>query len=110
MKDDFVIFQKMYDFTVYFFPIIAKMPKSHRFILGQQIESHCLLIMDLLVAVNKIDVAKKKQYFKNFSNNFDFLVLRIRLANDLNFINSKQYLIIVEKTNEIIKLIYNWLH
>jgi hypothetical protein len=107
MKDDFIIFQKMYDFTVYFFPIITKMPKSHRFILGQQLENHCLLIMDLLTVVNKIDINKRKKYFKNFSNNFDFLVIRIRLAKDLKFITPKQYLNIVEKTNEIIKLIYN---
>lgn len=110
MKDKFLIFQKMYDFTVYTFPIITKMPKDHRFILGQQIESHMLEILSLLIIVNKLDVKDRKKYFAKFSDMFDMMMVKIRLAKDLKLILPKQYLNISEKSNEVIKLIYGWLH
>jgi hypothetical protein len=110
MKDDFLIFQKMYDFTTYAFPIIAMMPKHHRFVLGQQIESHMLEILSLLIVVNKLDVNDRKQYFVKFSDMFDVMRVKIRLANDLQLIYTKQYLNMAEMSNEVIRLIYNWLH
>lgn len=110
MKDDFLVFQKMYDFTVYAFPIITMMPKNHRFVLGQQIESHMLEILSLLIVVNKLDVSERKQYFAKFSNMFDIMRLKIRLANDLILIYPKPYMNMAEKSNEIMGLIYKWLH
>jgi len=107
MKDDFLIFQKMYDFTVYAFPIITLMPKNHRFVLGQQIESCILEILSLLMVVNKLDVSERKQYFAQFSNMSDIMMMKIRLAKDLILIYPKQYLNMAEKNNEVIRLIYN---
>ena len=107
MKDDFLVFQKMYDFTVYAFPVIAMMPKNHRFILGQQIESHMLEILSLLMVVNKLDVSERKQYFAQFSNMSDVMMMKIRLAKDLILIYPKQYLNMAEMNNEVIRLIHN---
>jgi len=101
MKDEFLIFQKMYDFSVYAFPIIAMMPKNHRFVLGQQIESQMLEILSLLIVVNKLDVNDRKKYFVEFSNTFDIMRLKIRLANTLGLIYPKPYLNMAEKSNEI---------
>lgn len=107
MKDDFLIFQKIYDFAVMIFPIITKMPKHNRFVLGQQIEAQVLDIMDLANQVNALDVSERKKYFVKFSNLFDSTRVKLRLSKDLKLITIKQYLRISEKHNEIIKLIYN---
>jgi len=110
MKDDFLIFQKAYDFVILIFPIITKMPKDHRFILGQQLEEKTLSIVDLIVTVNKLNTNDRKKYFTKFSDAFDLLIFRIRLSRDLKLITEKQYMRIIEKENELIKLIHNWLH
>jgi len=110
MKDDFLVFQKAYDFAMLMFPIITKMPKDHRFILGQQLEEKTLSIIDLIVVVNKLNINDRKKYFTKFSDIFDLLMFRIRLSRELKLITERQYMRIIEKENEIIKLIYNWLH
>jgi hypothetical protein len=110
MKEDFLVFQKMYDYMVYAFPVIAMMPKNHRFVLGQQIEVHMLEILSLLIVVNKLDVSERKPYFVKFSNMFDVMGVKIRLANDLKLMYIKQYLNMAEMSNEVIRLTYNWLH
>jgi len=110
MKDDFLIFQKAYDFITVIFPIITKMPKDHRFILGQQMEDKTLQIADMIILVNKLDTNMRKKYFSKFSDMFDILMIRVRLSRDLKLITERQYMRIMEKENELIKLIYNWLH
>ena len=106
VKEDFLIFQKMYDFIVFAFPMITGMPKNHRFVLGQQIESQMLEILDLLTEVNKLDIKDRGKYFVKFSGLFDSMRVKIRLSKDLVLITVKQYLNLMEKHNEIIALIY----
>ena len=108
-KEDFTIWQKIYDLLVISMPIICKMPKSNRFILGQQIESKLLELLDMVAKINKMQLSERKKYFSQISCLLDSIQSRWQLAKDLKLVSIKQYLRLMEKTNEISKLIYNWL-
>jgi len=108
-KEDFTIWQKIYDLLVISMPIICKMPKNNRFVLGQQTESKLLELLDAVARVNKMPVAERKKYFNQISSLLDSIQTRWQLGKDLKLISIKQYLRLMEKTNEISKLIYNWL-
>ena len=46
--DSLIIYQKVYDFTLYIFPIVDKFPKHEKFVLGQQIQN-CMLGISALM-------------------------------------------------------------
>ena len=51
--DSLIIYQKVYDFTLYIFPIVDRFPKSQKFVLGQQIQNCMLGISGLLARTAK---------------------------------------------------------
>lgn len=38
MSDDFLIFRKAYDFALWIYPTIDRIPKAHRPVLGAEVE------------------------------------------------------------------------
>jgi hypothetical protein len=52
MLDDLIIYQKTYDFMLWFHPVINKFPKSQRFVLGQRIENKILDLFHLMIIAN----------------------------------------------------------
>ena len=53
MAEQLIIYQKFYDLVVWLIPVINKIPKSHRLVLGKHLEELCILILLLLVKANK---------------------------------------------------------
>ena len=103
MLQDLVIFQKIYDFILWLFPVVNKFPKSQRFVLGQQIENIALEILKNVIQANS--ERGKAPLLKQASVNLDLLRIMIRLAKDLHFIGVKQYGFSADKVNEIGKLL-----
>jgi len=107
MLQDLIIYQKCYDFILWFFPIINRFPQKQRFVLGQQIQNELLeIIKDIIIANNEID---KSKILKRISVRLDVLLALIRLSKDLRFLSIKQYENAAIKTNEIGKLLNGWI-
>jgi len=49
-----VIFQKIYDFLLWLYPLINRIPKSHRLVLGKHLEELGLSLLLLSIQANKI--------------------------------------------------------
>jgi four helix bundle protein len=103
MLDDLIIFQKIYDFLLWLYPIVNKFPKSQRFVLGQQIENSVLEMIKVIIRANQ--VIDKKNYLEEASIKLDVSRILMRLAKDLRFISIKQYETAAEKINEIGRLL-----
>lgn len=103
MLEDLVIFQKLYDFTLWFFPIVNKFPKQQRFVLGQRIENEILEIVELVAVAN--GETEKGRTLKTASAKLDLLRMLIRLAKDLRFVSVKQYGLASERLNEVGRLL-----
>jgi hypothetical protein len=106
MIDQLIIFQKLYDIYLYTHKMVARFPKSQRFLL-----SNCLLQTNIemikltIIANSKPDRIEEQ---KQISVNLDLFRIYVRIAKDINFLSIKKYGIIMEKLNEIGKLLNAW--
>ncbi len=50
---DLVIYQRMYDFMLYLFPVVDRFPRSERFALCSNIKDCCIGIARMIVRANK---------------------------------------------------------
>lgn len=105
-----VIFQKIYDFLLWLYPLINKIPKSHRMVLGRRLEEIGINLLLLSIEANKIRDNSRKVVQKQISDELDKLRILIRLTKDLRFMSITQYQHASEKINEIGKILYGWMN
>lgn len=105
-----IIFQKIYDFLLWLYPLINRIPKSHRLILGRSIEEEGIKILLLSIEANKLRDNSRKIVQQQISDELDKLRILIRLTKDLHFMSIAQYEHAAEKINEIGKILYGWIH
>ena len=105
-----VIFQKIYDFLLWLYPLVNKIPKSHRLVLGRIIEEEGIKILLLSIQANKIRDETRKIVQIQISDELDKLRILIRLTKDLRFMSITQYQHAAEKINEIGKILYGWMN
>ena len=109
MKKEVNVFQKIYDFYQLFYLQLDHFPKKSRFVLGQEIET---TILDLLESVAKAEYSSQKktiELLNQGSANLDFLKILIRLCYELKIINQKKYIELEERLQEIGKMLGGWL-
>ena len=104
-----VLFQKSYDFLLWLYPLINRLPKHHRAVLGRQIEELGLSILLHILSANIARGIKRKAIQLLISEELDKLRILIRLTKDLRFISIKQYIYAAEKVNEIGKILSGWM-
>ena len=86
--------------------MVARFPKSQRFLL-----SNCLLQTNMemikltIIANSKPDRVEEQ---KQISVNLDLFRIYVRIAKDINFLSIKKYSVVVDKINEIGKLLNAW--
>ena len=98
------LYQKIYDFLLYLYPVIAKFPKYEKFTLQTQIKN-CVIEMErCVIRANKSTTTKKKHLYET-DVLIEELKMLIRLAHDLRYIAPKQYGVICGKIAEIGKLL-----
>ena len=99
MIEDLLLFQKAYAYFVWVFPLVGKFPKNQRFVLGQHIESECLILLKMIACFQTSKT--KKECGECISLQLDMLQIYMRLAKDLRFISIRQYGVSAEKLNEL---------
>jgi hypothetical protein len=106
--NDLVIFQKVYDLTLWTYPMVNKFPKSQRFVLGQRIENLLIFELRTIIQANKERGLAREEHTRQISDALDELFVMIRLAKDLRFVSIRKYGIFSEKANEVGKLLHGW--
>lgn len=106
--DNLIIFQKTYDFVLLIYPIINHIPKSHRMVLGRNLEENCISLLLLMIKANKTRDVSRKLLQNKISDSLDSIRILVRLTKDLKFLSINQYAILAEKLNEIGKMVYCW--
>jgi len=108
MAEELLIFKKFYSFVLLIYPVINRIPKSHRLVLGREIELVSLVILTSIIRANKTQCLIRKNIQGKISQNIDTLRILLRLTKDLKFMSVGQYSMLVEKLNEIAKMLYSW--
>jgi len=94
------IYQKLYDFNLFLYPLINKIPKFHKQVLGKYILEICTLLLVLVIKANKEKGQTRINLQQKISYNLDCLRILIRLTKDLKLISIKNYLIASEKSRQ----------
>ncbi|MBI2597500.1 diversity-generating retroelement protein Avd [Candidatus Daviesbacteria bacterium] len=108
MADQLIIYQKFYDLVVWLFPVINRIPKSHRMVVGKHLEELCISILLLLIKANKSRGQERAVMQQNISDELDCLRILTRLTKDLRLMSVKQYTLASEKLNEIGRIMTGW--
>jgi len=106
---ELTIYQKHYDLVLYAMPIIGRMPKSQRYILGQQMENLLLSIARNILRANRQKGKYRLGIQYEIDEQLEEFKLLARIAKDLNMLLLKHYEQIAEKTVEIGKLLGGWI-
>jgi S23 ribosomal protein. len=107
MYKDLIIFEKMYEFNLWLFPVVQNFPKQQRFVLGQRIQNTALSITVRIINANS--QKNKQPHLKHISVELDTLRVLVRLAKDLRFLNMKQYQHANTHMAEIGRLLGGWI-
>lgn len=109
MEEKFIIYQKMYDFVLWLYPVINRIPKSHRLVLGKKLEELATSLLLLVIKANKTRGQERIMIQRKVSDELDCLRIFIRLTKDLRFMSIKQYTIGAERINEIGRMLSAWM-
>lgn len=108
MAEKLIIYQKFYDFVVWLYPVINRIPKSHRLVVGKHLEELCISLLLLLVKANRAKGQNRTELQSDISDELDYIRILIRLSKDLRFMSVKQYILAAEKINEIGRMYTSW--
>lgn len=106
---ELLIFQKTYDLLLGLYPVINRIPKSHRLVLGKQLEELSISLLVLVIKANKSRNQERFVLQEKLSTDLDVLRILIRLSKDLHFMSIKQYCLFSEKINEIGRILVGWM-
>ena len=110
MIENLHTFQKTYDFVVWLYHLLNKLPRNHRPLLGHQIHTLALAILVGVIEANtERDIDARRMMQQKISRDLDTLRILIRLTKDVRLMSVKQYTFAVEKMNEIGRLLQGWM-
>jgi uncharacterized protein (DUF342 family) len=105
--NDLILFQKVYDLSLWLHPILNKFPKSEKFVLAENIENCMLEILKGVVKVNS-EKSKRNILIEELSAEVDTLRILVRMSKDLRFLSIKAYGVFSDKITEVGKLLGGW--
>lgn len=105
--DNLVIYQKVYDFILYIFPIIDRFPKFEKFVLCTQIKTCAIEIARGIIKANK--TKNKRPFLYEIDIKLDELRMLLRLAHDRKYLSHKSYEHSSKLLSEIGKMLGGWI-
>ncbi len=107
MKQNLILYQKVYDFLLYMYPVIGLYPKYEKFTLQTRTKNSIFDMLDSIEKANKSTTKKSAIY--DIDLHLSRVRTQIRLAKDLRYISPKKYEYISRQLNEIGNLLGGWI-
>lgn len=105
--EELPIIQKTYDLIRWYIPLLNKIPRNHKFLLGDRIASNLYNLLENLIRArfhqNKVPILEE------LNGELDILRYQTRLLLDFNLISTRRYQYASEKLNEIGRDLGGWL-
>lgn len=102
--EDLILYQKIYDFILYSFPILEKFPKTQKWVLAQDIQKSMLNLLKYIMYAHKNYY--RREMLRRADIELELIRCQIRLAKDLSsqYISIRRYGVFCAKMNEIGKI------
>jgi hypothetical protein len=106
-NNDLPIIQKTYDLIKWYVPILGRLPRDHKFMLGDRI------VKELYELLEKLIVARyardKLGQLEILNSQLDILRYQTRLLFDFDLISRKRYQLASQKLDEIGRELGGWI-
>jgi hypothetical protein len=101
------VISKLYDLILWLLNQIPKFPRSHRFVLGDRIETLVLEILELLIEAAY--TRNKTAQLKRAGIQLEKVRYLIRMSKDLKLLSLRQYQFVSEQIDELGRMVGGWL-
>jgi hypothetical protein len=105
---DLPVIKKIYELYKNFYSYSKLFPKKDKYTLGNKCETYILSVLELLIATGSAPKLEKIAYIRKANIKFDTLKIFIRLANEINMLDNKKYMIMQKQIQEIGRMIGGW--
>jgi len=106
MNENYPIIVKSYTLTLWYIQKIEKLPKNHRYTLGERIQNSLLEL--LMILSDTIYSKDKKRLLLLANQEIERLRLLTKLIKDLSILSKDNYMFIINSLNEIGQMIGGW--
>jgi hypothetical protein len=107
-RDEMLVVARTYDLLLWLLPVIAKIPRVHRFTLGERIEN---LVFEVLESLVEAKYGREKLAPLNRANlALEKLRFLVRICKDFRYLNIRRYEYLSGRINEVGKLVGGWIH
>jgi hypothetical protein len=89
--------------------LIFKFPKHERYTLGEKIEKTILAAMELFVFANQVSKYEKEKVLSQANSKIELLKILFRISLNCKILESREYLDIEGKLQEIGKMTQGWI-
>ena len=107
--DDLPLYLAVYKLTKYLYLLVKNLPKSYKYTLGQNILDLAWETLDSTILANSLPNKQKPVVISQASVAFDQLKIRLRMAHELQLISDRKQAFLIEKNEEIGKMLTGWL-
>ncbi|NES72887.1 MAG: diversity-generating retroelement protein Avd [Okeania sp. SIO2D1] len=101
------IIQKTYDLIIWYVPIINKLPKAHKYTIGDRMINSLYDFLESLIIAKY--ASEKLNLLKSLNPRLDIIRYQTRILLDFQLINNKRYEYISQLINEIGKELGGWI-
>ncbi|PIR18755.1 MAG: hypothetical protein COV48_05810 [Elusimicrobia bacterium CG11_big_fil_rev_8_21_14_0_20_64_6] len=106
MLKDLVLFQKCYDLLKWLHGLLAKYPKSERFVLAQKTENAALELIEAVIVANA--ALEKTPALGRANLALEKLRVWVRLGFELRYASLRQYEHAARRLDELGRLLGGW--
>ena len=85
------------------------LPKNSRYTLGEKIDRTFIETIEAIFIASYVPKEQKILYLKRAAGKFDLLKLFLQIAWEMQVIETKKYVLLSEKLDEIGKMLGGWL-
>ncbi|KKR20555.1 MAG: hypothetical protein UT50_C0016G0004 [Candidatus Moranbacteria bacterium GW2011_GWA2_39_41] len=108
INNEIPVIKKVYEFYKLFYKYSTLFPKKDKYTLGSKCETYILSVLELLIAAGSAPKNEKIAFIRKANIKFDTLKILIRLAHEINMLDSKKYLELQKQIQEIGRMIGGW--
>lgn len=105
---DIPIIRKLYELYKLFYGYSALFPKKDKYALGAKCEIHIIDTLEILLEASCTYRDEKLPLIRKANAKFDGLKLFVRLLKDLKIVDSKKYIQLQGRIQEIGKMLGGW--
>ena len=104
--ENLIVYQKMLELAEYAYVALRQFPKSEKFGLAADIKCQIYAVLRLIITANKRYY--KKTTMQEMDVEHEVLRRQIEMAKNLQFLPFKKFAILVDKVDEVGRLIGGW--